>query len=177
MTSSTSRGFTLIELMITIAVLAIGSALAYPSFSGAMRSNRVATTTNGLIAAFNLARSEAIRSNHQGGVCPSSDGATCEGTDWSVGFMAYEDVDSSSTFSAGDRVLRYFEGNPTMVLTGTASEGGGGIEQITFQRTGRIVETAQVDVRVNDCEEGQPYRNLLFVGPTGQTRMEKPQCD
>ena len=68
MTRSTSRGFTLVELMITIAVLAIGSALAYPSFSGVMRSNRVATSTNGLLAAFNLARSEAIRTNRGGGV-------------------------------------------------------------------------------------------------------------
>src|SRR5262245_17906118 len=105
MTSSASRGFTLIELMITIAVLAIGSALAYPSFSGAIKSNRVATATNSFIAAFNLARSEAIRSNRRGGVCPSTDGQGCDGTDWNAGYMAYEDVDSSDSFSAGDRVL------------------------------------------------------------------------
>ena len=180
MTSSTSRGFTLVELMITIAVLAIGSALAYPSFTGVMRSNRVATTTNSFIAAFNLARSEAIRSNRGGGVCPSRDGASCEGSDWNVGFMAFEDVDFNGSFSAGDRVLRYFEGNDAMQLSAQPGAGepagGGGIEQVAFDRSGRVIAAVQFNVQVKDCAAGQDYRRVLNVRRTGQTRMEKEVC-
>src|SRR5690554_5417112 len=74
------RGVTLIELMVTLAVFAIGAAVAYPSFTSVIRSNRVATSTNNFIGAFNLARSEAIRSNRGGAVCPSADGEACFGT-------------------------------------------------------------------------------------------------
>lgn len=55
------NGFTLVELMVTVAVLAILSTIAYPSFQSTIRSNRVATTTNELIASLALARSEAIK--------------------------------------------------------------------------------------------------------------------
>ena len=60
------NGFTLVELMVTVAVLAILSTIAYPSFQSTIRSNRVATTTNELIASLALARSEAIKNTHGG---------------------------------------------------------------------------------------------------------------
>ena len=174
MTSSRSRGFTLVELMTAIAVLAIGSALAFPSFQGVMRSNRVATSTNNVSAAFNLARSEGIRGNRGGGVCPSSDGLNCEGTDWNIGLMAYEDVDFNGTFSAGDRVVRYFEGNDAIELT--AQSGGGGIEQVAFDRSGRVAAPVLINLQIKDCEAGQEYRRVIEVRQIGQTRMTKEPC-
>jgi type IV fimbrial biogenesis protein FimT len=56
-----ARGFTLIELMVTVAVLAIVLSLAAPSFASLMASNRMSTQTNEFIGALNLARSEALR--------------------------------------------------------------------------------------------------------------------
>ncbi len=55
------RGFTLIELMVTLTVMAIVLSLAAPSFASLLASNRMATQTNELIGALNLARSEAVR--------------------------------------------------------------------------------------------------------------------
>ncbi len=67
-------GFTLVELMVTVAMLAILSAIAFPSFQSTLRSNRVATATNEMIAAIALARSEAVRNNRGSSICASSDG-------------------------------------------------------------------------------------------------------
>ena len=55
------RGFTLIELMVALAVLAILLSLAAPSFSNLLASNRLSTQASELIGALNLARSEAVR--------------------------------------------------------------------------------------------------------------------
>ena len=69
-----SKGFTLVELMVTVAVLAILSTIAYPSFKSSIRSNRVATGGNEALALIALARSEGVRNKQGGGVCGSSTG-------------------------------------------------------------------------------------------------------
>lgn len=178
MTSSTSRGFTLVELMITIAVLAIGSALAYPSFSNVIKSNRVATSTNSLIAAFNLARSEAIRSNRGGGVCPSSGGVQCDGADWNKGFIAFTDVDNSGAWSAGDKVIRFFEPNDALMLSAGPgdNEPAGTVDLIAFQRSGRATHAVKITVKAASCKTGQQYQRLLQVTKSGQTRLENQAC-
>ena len=74
-----SSGFTLVELMVTVAVLAIISAIAFPSFTSLMNSNRLAGAANDLVGDLQYARSEAIRRNSRITVCASSDVTTCAG--------------------------------------------------------------------------------------------------
>ena len=72
-TMSRQRGFSLIELAVTLVVLAILVAMAGPSMSEFLRKNRVAATTNGLIQAANYARAEALRSGYPVTLCATAD--------------------------------------------------------------------------------------------------------
>lgn len=73
----TLQGFTLIEMMVTVAVLSIAMIIAVPSFTSLINSNRLSGQANELIAAFILARTEAIKQNQFIVLCHSSDAQTC----------------------------------------------------------------------------------------------------
>ncbi|MFT4257211.1 MAG: GspH/FimT family pseudopilin [Pseudoxanthomonas sp.] len=64
--------------MVAIAVLAIMVAMAVPSFTALINGNRLTGQANELIAALQVARSEAVRRNARVAVCASSDGSNCD---------------------------------------------------------------------------------------------------
>lgn len=81
-------GFTLIELMVAIFVLAILLGVAVPSFRDAALGSRLTAYANDLVASAQIARSEAIKRNATVLMCASEDGEEC-GTDagWEVGWI------------------------------------------------------------------------------------------
>jgi type IV fimbrial biogenesis protein FimT len=86
------RGFTLVELMIAIAVFAILLAIAVPSFRDASLGARLSSIANNMVASVQLARSEAIKRNAAITLCASSDGSTCDDdVDWDTGWVVRDD--------------------------------------------------------------------------------------
>lgn len=82
------RGFTLIELLVTITVLVVLLAVAVPAFDSIRLSSRLNAYSTSLVAASQLARSEAIKRNASVTLCASADGSTCA-TDgrWEAGWI------------------------------------------------------------------------------------------
>ena len=85
------KGLTLVELMVTVAIFAIGISIAVPAFQNITRSNRITTQINLLSRDNNLARSEALKRGQLVVICSSSDGgASCTGeADWNVGWVVF----------------------------------------------------------------------------------------
>lgn len=85
-----TEGFTLIELMITVALLGILATLALPAFQGSMDRQRIQSAANSLSVAFATARSESVKRGRTVSVCKSSDKTDCTTDgDWSVGWIIY----------------------------------------------------------------------------------------
>jgi type IV fimbrial biogenesis protein FimT len=90
---SRARGYTAVELLTTLSVVGIVTALAVPNFQQFMQNNRAAADANALIGALNIARNEAVSRGLPVSVCASADGATCSGDEtWSTGWIVFTDA-------------------------------------------------------------------------------------
>ncbi|WP_439587205.1 GspH/FimT family pseudopilin [Hydrogenophaga sp.] len=96
-------GFTLIELMVGVAIMAILLAVGVPSFQSAVASNRLTSSTNDVVSALALARTEAIRRGTRVTMCKSANatGCTTAGS-WAQGWIIFVDTTRSSADAAVD---------------------------------------------------------------------------
>lgn len=119
MSASRRRGFTLIELMVTLAVAAILLTIGIPSFRDLMIKSRLSGQIQEFYGALSYARSEAIKRGNFVTICKSSNGSSCGGN-WSDGWIVFENKDNDSPAvrdniggSNEEPLLRVFPALPT----------------------------------------------------------------
>lgn len=180
MVKKTCEGVGLLELLVTIVVLAILANLAIPNFWSFIQSNRVTGETNSLVTAINYARSEAVKRGETVSIC-ASDGTSGCGEDWSNGWLVYLNPDGSGSPGAGD-VLREWEAvASTLSLT---TETGGALVQsrLDFDDLGAVL-VQNLDgfafrwhLQPTDCSEGRPFRRTVDVANVGRVQVLNRTC-
>jgi len=85
-------GFTMIELMVTLAVAAILVTVAVPSFQTMIESNALTSQINLFIGSLNAARSEAVKRGKQVTLCKSVNGSSCAGAGYEAGWIVFVDT-------------------------------------------------------------------------------------
>ena len=94
-----NRGFTLIELMVVVAMVAVVAGVAVPSFQITIARQKLSGTASELMASAMQARSEAIKHNQQTILAPLVT------TDWSKGWRVYVDTDTDRAYTDGTDLL------------------------------------------------------------------------
>lgn len=102
------RGFTLIELMLSLAVAALVFTLGVPSFQELIETNRMVTQINEFAADFNLARSEALRRATPITMCKrNSAGTACDNSAaWLGGWLVFVDPNGNGSIDQSEQILR-----------------------------------------------------------------------
>lgn len=137
-----TRGFTLVELMITVTVAAILTAIAWPSFRDFMHRNAVTSQANQVLAALQYARNEAVSRRYPTALCGSTSGSACTPSDTSFenGWMIWRDSTLSGTPSysaaAKDELLRVVEAQNGVSIR---AFGGTSTGVIAFDQRGAVI--------------------------------------
>ncbi len=129
-----ARGFSLIEMLTVISIVAILLAIGVPSFQYVTAANRATSEINGLLGDLQFARAEAMKEGEAVTVCPSSDGATCAGgSTWQNGWIVFSDSNPIGTVNGNDTVLRT---QTAFAPVGDTLQSDQNVQTVTFTREG-----------------------------------------
>lgn len=109
-TPASARGISLVEILVTLAILALVATFAVPNFRTFVQSNNITASANNLMGSLSLARSEAIKRNMTVSVCASSTHVSCTGVDWDNGWIVFTDSGEDGVVDHSDEILSVVKG-------------------------------------------------------------------
>jgi type IV fimbrial biogenesis protein FimT len=158
------RGFSAVELMVTVALLAVVATLAVPALQTLLQNNRAAAIANDLVSAIRLARSEAVTRAQQVTLCPSTDGTSCaNSTNWASGWLVRN--------AAGATVKAF----PAITQTAAGTTLTGSRATLVFEPTGFLNGTNfTFNLVIPGCR-GDSNRNVQITAQ-GRAEITKVSC-
>lgn len=169
------HGFTLIELMVTLAVGIIILAIGIPSFMTMMSNNQATAYANDLVGAIRYARSEAVKRASDVAICASnSDQTACSGTNWNNGWVVFTDDNGNDQYDAGETILRVWSiesgDRANLAFSATAPN------DIRFNAGGANVTDAQIQFafKKTDCHGDQARQ--VTISRLGRPSLDHVAC-
>jgi type IV fimbrial biogenesis protein FimT len=169
------RGFSLTELAVVMAIVAILLAIGVPNYRYITNSYRMSAEVNGLLGDLQFARGEAIKEGQTVTACVSRDGATCDAgsTTWQEGWLVFQDLNNDQTVDPGDTVLHVqqpFSGTDTFISSN-------GVSAVTFNREGFAVAAGGfggTTLTLHETSANAAWTRCLYVSAVGLMATETP---
>lgn len=167
-----NKGFTLIEVLIAVTLLGILSMIAIPSFISISQSNQSAGSTNAILSAFYYAKQEAISKRRSVSLCGSDNKTSCNNlTDWSKGFIVFNDPNKNGTLDAGEVILQIFaDSKPNLELTANQKT-----FYFNFSGATNLTSDFTLTFKMDNCKSAN--NKLMTVKTFGRMTVENKECD
>lgn len=177
------KGFTLIELIVTLTVVGILTTIAAPSIQKLFADNRLTSQVNDLMGDLSVAKSEAIKRNTTTGVCASTTGTSCTaGGNWASGWFVYylcPATDTTCTVNASIAVKTHdaLNGNNTLqaVATNVVTTTSSSADSITFGKNGALSSQAYT-YRFTLCDPKLKQTRFIDLTVIGQSTISQGTC-
>lgn len=161
-----TKGLTLIELMIVLAIAAILATIGVPAFAGLLAESRITAKSNVLMTHIQYARHSAVHLRTNVVACPSLDQFHCSGNRWDRGWIIF--VDRNNNRHQPERpedVLRVVPPESRLLLHSA------GRNRVRFQPMGGAFGT-NLTIRVCDAR-GQAQARAIVVSNPGRVRVRR----
>lgn len=162
-------GFTLLELITTVAVVAVLASIAVPGLQSVSLNSKQASTVNKLVSSIHLARSVAVTQNAPASICPSETGTKCSGSDWSLGFIVFEDTDGDGMLDSGESVISHGGGNAALTVSTVNID-----KSLTYRPNGRptLTPSGTISGQFTFCDQrGSGHAKGLVIDLAGRPRV------
>lgn len=166
------RGFTLIELIITVTVVAILAGVVAPGFNSFIKDRRLNSQINAIITAVHSARAEASSRRKIVTLCASTDLSSCNTANWESGWIMFTDTNNN-----GNAVI---DGDDVLIQVHEPLEGGNTLRdanfnfsagQLTFARDGFLHDPDPVPGTLTLCDDrGATEAKAIVVNISGTAR-------
>ena len=160
-----NTGFTLVELLIVVSIMAILVAMSVPSFSRIVLNQQISDERQTLYDGLRLARAEAVRRAAMITLCKSSNAQTCGGTGatWDQGWLIFVDQNQDKTLTTGEEVL-YSHLSASSKVTVHSN-----ITTISFAATGYLIGAEGGTYHFYNNQNAQPQS--LEVNALGRPKI------
>jgi type IV fimbrial biogenesis protein FimT len=173
-------GMTLIELMVTVAILGVVMAIGIPSMRGISESEAVRGHTNTFLSTLRYARSEAIRNRAQVVVCPSNNSESASPScsngvtdNWALGWIIFvnRDADTDYRYDASKDTLLRVQG--AISTSGGINEATGGApNKFVYRSTGILLNGGASSFTFDAKSLSASQRKLVCISLQGRARIE-----
>ena len=168
-------GFTLIELMIAIALVAVLLATAVPALDDFTNDARQTGAINDFISSIHLARNSAITTNSRVTMCASASGTNCEATTWDSGWIVFGDLNSNGTLDVGETIV-----TASASVEGLSIQSGEFPAALMYRPNGRAM-TALLTGNSGEfavCDfRGDEHAKVILVELSGRPRMSEKKAN
>jgi len=167
------NGFTLLELMVTLAVAAILLSVGVPGFRSVIMDNRLVRDTNQFVASINLARSAAVRFQRTAAVCASANfdatvPSCSNSTDWSQGWIVWVDKNRDGVTDANEVLAVQAPINDSTTFSATSAA------FFAYDARGFGRSPAD-DLMMCDSRSGETGRRIR-MNAVGRTHVDRQGC-
>ncbi len=167
------HGFTLLELLIVMAVMAVLVTFAVPSFHNLMDSSKLTAASNALLSSMHLARSEAIKRGNRVVLCKTSDGLVCaERGGWEQGWIVFHDTNNNGERERNEVVIQRIQPlAASLRLTGNATVA----RYVSFLSTGgtKLIGGGFQAGTLTVCNQSAGQARQIVLNAAGRPRIQK----